>query len=170
MVVVGFLWLLLALYAFILKNSDIYSEDYDTYDFKDDVPMAKTVTDATAVGGNSGIPEPPKHNSMINPYMIPHRDYANQSQETYYYSTQGTPAYDYNNTDVYMNSMPVEDHNLYKATSPLQQYPANGFERQRKVSKTYIEEEENELPPPSTTQSADISVQQPPHSYDGHPH
>lgn len=169
MVVVGFLWLLLALYAFILKNSDIYSEDYDTYDFKDDVPMAKTVTDTTAVGGSSGIPEPPKHNSMMNPYMIPHRDYANQSQETYYYSTQGTPAYDYNNRDVYRNSMPVEDQNLYKPTSPLQQYPANGFERQRKVSKTYIEEE-NELPPPSTTQSADSSAQQPPHSYDGHHH
>ncbi|EPB82290.1 hypothetical protein HMPREF1544_10970 [Mucor circinelloides 1006PhL] len=167
MVIVGFLWLLLGLYALILKNSDVYSEDYDTYDFKDDVPMAKTATDTTAVGRSSGIPEPPKHTSMMSPYMIPHRDFANQSQETYYYSTQGTPVYDYNNSDIYMNSMPVEDHSLYKATSPLQQQyqsPANGFERQRKVSKTYLEEEDGELAPPSASAH---SQEQPPHSYDG---
>lgn len=167
MVIVGFLWLLLGLYALILKNSDVYSEDYDTYDFKDDVPMAKTATDTTAVGRSSGIPEPPKHTSMMSPYMIPHRDFANQSQETYYYSTQGTPVYDYNNSDMYMNSMPVEDHSLYKATSPLQQQyqsPANGFERQRKVSKTYLEEEDGELAPPSASAH---SQEQPPHSYDG---
>ncbi|KAL7310378.1 hypothetical protein PS15m_009889 [Mucor circinelloides] len=167
MVIVGFLWLLLGLYALILKNSDVYSEDYDTYDFKDDVPMAKTATNTTAVGRSSSIPEPPKHTSMMSPYMIPHRDFANQSQETYYYSTQGTPAYDYNNSDIYMNSMPVEDHSLYKATSPLQQQyqsPANGFERQRKVSKTYLEEEDGELAPPSASAH---SPEQPPHSYDG---
>lgn len=168
MVIVGFLWLLLGLYTLILKNSDVYAEDYDTYDFKDDVPMAKMATDSTAVGRSSGIPEPPKHTSMMSPYMIPHRDFANQSQETYYYSTQGTPVYDYNNSDIYMN--PVEDHHLYKATSPLQQQqqhqsPANGFERQRKVSKTYLEEEEQELTPHSASAH---SGEQPPHAYDGH--
>ncbi|KAI8373555.1 hypothetical protein EDC96DRAFT_424027, partial [Choanephora cucurbitarum] len=41
-IIIGFLWLILALYSFILKNSEIYDEDYDTYDFKQDVPMANT--------------------------------------------------------------------------------------------------------------------------------
>lgn len=181
MIVVGFFWLLLALYTFVLKDSDVYAEDYDAYDFKDDVPMAKTTTNSTALGG-SGIYETPPHNNPTrNPYnMIPHRDYANQSQETYYYSTQGTPVYDYNNSEVYMNPMPVEDHYAYKATSPLQQQhnPMNGFERQRKVSKTYLgDDEQNGLPPSNnnnnnnttTTKTAiDSPEQEPPHSYDGY--
>lgn len=35
-------WLLLAIYVYAQKSSDIYDDDYDVYDFKEDVPMAVT--------------------------------------------------------------------------------------------------------------------------------
>lgn len=42
-VIAGF-WLILAFYVFAQSTSDIYDDDYDMYDFKDDVPMAVTTT------------------------------------------------------------------------------------------------------------------------------
>lgn len=48
MVIYGFFWLLLVLYLFILKRSDLNNDDYDIYDYKNDVPMVnepQTTTD-----------------------------------------------------------------------------------------------------------------------------
>lgn len=42
-ILIGFFWLLLCLFVFVFKTSDFYrKEDYDVYDFKEDVPMAST--------------------------------------------------------------------------------------------------------------------------------
>ncbi|CEP08583.1 hypothetical protein [Parasitella parasitica] len=181
MIIVGFLWFLLALYAFILRTADVYSEDYDTYDFKDDVPMVKSATDVTALGSNAGVPEVPKHGSMMNPYIIPHHGYVNQSQETHYYPTQGAHGYDYNNSgsDVYRNTTSIENQNYYTA-SPLQQQqqqtPDSAFIRPRRLSKTYIEEADEDgsdqafQSNAATTQATGSSVQQSPHSYESHHH
>lgn len=39
-IVLAFLWIVLAFYVFIQTRKDIYENDYDSYDFKADVPMA----------------------------------------------------------------------------------------------------------------------------------
>lgn len=39
MIIYGFFWLLLLLYLMVLKNSDLNEDDYDAYDYKNDVPM-----------------------------------------------------------------------------------------------------------------------------------
>lgn len=39
-IVVGAFWLILAIYVYAQSSSDIYDNDYDMYDYKDDVPMA----------------------------------------------------------------------------------------------------------------------------------
>lgn len=41
-IVVAAFWLILAIYVYAQSSSDIYDNDFDVYDYKDDVPMAVT--------------------------------------------------------------------------------------------------------------------------------
>ncbi|KAI8385756.1 hypothetical protein BD560DRAFT_384256 [Blakeslea trispora] len=63
----GFFWFMLALVVFILKSPEIYDEDYDTYDFKEDVPMANEQP-LMQSSIHSTRPIPPQH------YYMPNKD------------------------------------------------------------------------------------------------
>ncbi|CAO3675314.1 unnamed protein product [Rhizopus stolonifer] len=47
-ILIGLFWLLLFIYVFTTRNSDIFrqTDDYDTHDFKKDVPMVSRMTDS----------------------------------------------------------------------------------------------------------------------------
>lgn len=147
-IVVGFFWLLLALYTIVQRNSDIYDQDYDTYDYKQDVPMVKQTP---SLQHQMDVPVPPKHQSFSP--VQQHQSFSpvqqHQQQQQYYYPQ--SPVYD--NNEYYMNPL-QEEHMNYQPHQQLMYQPQEeGFERARKLSKTYLEE-------------SNISSQ-PPHSYDG---
>ncbi|GAA5810494.1 hypothetical protein MFLAVUS_003916 [Mucor flavus] len=141
-IVVGFFWLLLALYTIVQRNSDIYDQDYDTYDYKQDVPMV-TVKQTSPIKTQMDVPVPPKHQSF-SPVQQHHQ------QQQYYYPQ--SPVYDNNE---YYNMNPLREEHINYQPQPHLMYhqQEEGFERSRKLSKTYLEE-------------SNISSQ-PPHSYDG---
>lgn len=145
-IVVGFFWLLLALYTIVQRNSDIYDQDYDTYDYKQDVPMVM-VKETSPIKTQMDVPVPPKHQSF-SPVQQHHQH--QQQQQQYYYPQ--SPVYDNNE---YYNMNPLrEEHMSYQPQQHLMYHQQEeGFERSRKLSKTYLEE-------------SNISSQ-PPHSYDG---
>ena len=158
MIVTGFLWLLLALYSVVQRNSDIYNEDYDTYDYKEDVPMAAR---------NSSSIQQPQHPPYMSPTTPHHHVYNNtppvDNNQAYYYQQQ--PMYDTNNdynNEYYLN--PVQEEHLNNHSHPSQATAAleadNGYERSRKTSKTYLEDEITHHPVPNKS-----SPVQPPHSY-----
>lgn len=168
MIVVGFFWLLLALYTIVQRDSDVYNEDYDTYDYKEDVPMAKRTPSSI-----QHLPVPPKHQSQ-QPYISPtvphhHQSYTPPVQNNgYYYHQQQPQVYDttndYNN-DYYLN--PVQEEHMnnnvnYQQNDPLVNNV--GYERSRKISKTYLDEEH---PPINHSNISPSESVQPPHSYDG---
>ncbi|KAG2207003.1 hypothetical protein INT47_008472, partial [Mucor saturninus] len=170
-IVVGFFWLLLALYTLIQRNSDVYNEDYDAYDYKEDVPMA--IRPPSSV---QHLPSPPKHQSHggytspILPQQQQQQQHHHQSytppvqNNGYYYHQQQPQTYDtsndYNN-DYYLNPVQEEHMNMgYRQHDSL--VNNGGYERSRKVSKTYVEE----IPANYSNISPSESVQ-PPHSYDG---
>ncbi|KAI8077354.1 uncharacterized protein B0P05DRAFT_128897 [Gilbertella persicaria] len=122
MVIVGFFWLILLLYTSVLKNAEIYHEDYDTYDFKEDVPMTNTSHHASFMARSSipsVVPVPPRHRYdntfMVSPTVpLP---VSSSNQENYYYSP-------------YAPTHPQENGAFVE-----------GYQRPRKMSKTYLEED-----------------------------
>lgn len=170
MIVVGFFWLLMALYTVVQRNSDIYNEDYDPYDYKDDVPMATTTTRKTSSIQHLASP-PPNQQPYMSPTTPHHHSFVGVNNTgspiitdntNYYYQQQQHQLYD-NNNDYYLN--PVQEEHLNNNSHHSMVYhdavmdPAAGYERSRKVSKTFLEEEFNRNNSGSTVQ--------PPHSYDG---
>jgi hypothetical protein len=112
MVVVGFVWFVFLLYTMILRNSSVYDEDYDDYDFKKDVPMVISQTPVTPQQ-----PAPPKAESMSHYSYHNEPSYLNQKQEINYYSNQKQES------DYYM-TQPLQQQQQeakYYTTQPLQQ-------------------------------------------------
>lgn len=114
------------------------------------------------------LPSPPKQQSQT--YMSPtlphhHQSYTPPVQNNgYYYHQQQPQMYDtsndYNN-DYYLNPVQEEHMNMnYHQKDPL--VTNGGYERSRKISKTYIEELHTNHSNISPSESV-----QPPHSYDG---
>jgi hypothetical protein len=138
------LWLLLGLFTLVQPNSDFYDEDYDSYDFKNDVPMAQ-----------------------------PQQVYPQQQQsvktEGYYYTQNEMDSTKYDQINYPVYSYTPERHSPYAQESIPERQSSNTqelynlehqtqssaspnlYERERKGSKTLIE-----VAPPV----------QPPHTYD----
>lgn len=183
MIIVGFFWLIMALYTVVQRNSDIYNDDYDTYDYKDDVPMAITTRKTSSIQ-QLASPIPPKHQPYMSPTAPHHHSYiANHSgapmmadhnnSSNYYYQHQQPQMYDTNNDyndEYYLN--PVQEEQMNNNHNNMGFIPQHtqggvvvddGYERSRKVSKTFLEEDFNRV----NNNSSNGSVQ-PPHSYDGY--
>ncbi|CAO3611421.1 unnamed protein product [Mucor hiemalis] len=178
MIVVGFFWLILALYTVVQRNSDVYNEDYDAYDYKDDVPMATTRKSSSIQ--HVASPVPPKHLPYMSPTTPHHHSFvANNSPEFYYQQQQQQPMYDTNNdynNEYYLNPVQEEHmnnnshHNMAYAQPVINDPNNNGYERSRKVSKTFLDEEFSHHSH-SNNNNSNISPSgsvQPPHSYDGY--
>lgn len=78
--VVAVFWLFLVIFVFLQKASDIYDDDYDMYDFKDDVPMAVTSS-----------PQPPPKEAS---YHASSPTQVQQPQQANYYQGAGYQEYD----------------------------------------------------------------------------
>lgn len=178
MIVIGFFWLLMALYTVVQRNSDVYDEDYDAYDYKDDVPMATTRKSSSIQ--HVASPVPPNHHPYMSPTTPHHHSFvANNSPEYYYQQqTQQQPVYDtsndYNN-DYYLNPVQEEhmnnnSHHSMVHSQPVISDPNNaGYERSRKVSKTFLDEEFSQRSHSNNNSNISPSGSvQPPHSYDGY--
>lgn len=161
-IIVGFMWLVLALYTIIIRNSDMYHDDYDAYDYKEDVPMAQRRASSSINKQQSVIYNNSSNNNQFVPPPAPNTP-AHQ-QEAYYYETR-PQQYDSGNLnpDYYLNPVQEEHQNHsnhYVAGA------GEGFERSRKTSKTFLEE----LSPNHSNITPSNDSVQPPHSYDGATH
>jgi hypothetical protein len=177
MVVVGFFWFLFALYTVILKNSSVYDEDYDEYDFKEDVPMAST--SQSPITHQQSLQ--PNHQQPMSHYSY-HSEptYASQKQEINYYPTQQQqPMYD-DYQDYYHNPSQEQQMNSSHPSNGSQGGGVpmvngaiainDGFERSRKISKTYLGDEDQGhvarmSPMNSPIQSPHAYEAQPPHQH-----
>lgn len=71
MVIYGFFWLLSVLYFMILKKSDLNEDDYDIYDYKNDVPMVMNAPDPSH--RDTYYYEPTGHEYSRDSYYGPRR-------------------------------------------------------------------------------------------------
>lgn len=111
MVLYGFFWLVVALYSWIFL--DLEYDDYDSYDYKQDVPMSD----------NYAAPELPQHAQSPT------------SQDSFYYSSRGTPftaGYEIDRHPYYDDEQRYHDTN--HQISPF-------YSHSRRHSKTYLEED-----------------------------
>lgn len=184
MIATGFMWLVLALYSIISRNSDVYNDEYDDYDYKEDVPMAAQRSTSPVISKQQPQQQsyfvPPvataaatsSHNST--PPIPQHQ----QPEEAYYYQAR-PQQYDSSNLnpEYYLQNNPIqeEDQNNQYA------YNVGGggddaFERSRKTSKTFLEGERGEELGGATANHssgispAESSSVQPPHLYGGASH
>lgn len=156
-IVVGFFWLILGLYTIVQRNSDIYDQDYDSYDYKQDVPMVNQLN--SPIQQHMDVPISPTRRSFspIQPVNSPsHYPYHPSSfspvqQQPYYYPQQ--QGYD---DEYYVNPLQEEHINLnYHQQQKMYPQYEEGHERSRRLSKTFVEEDDSNI------------SSQPPHSYDG---
>ncbi|KAI9304620.1 hypothetical protein BJ944DRAFT_266582 [Cunninghamella echinulata] len=82
-IVLAVFWIILSFFVFIQQRSDIYEEEYEVYDFKNDIPMAITSNSPIIKQQPSpALSPPPSH--AIN---------TNTMNQEVYYDPQPTPNY-----------------------------------------------------------------------------
>ncbi|ORY98708.1 hypothetical protein BCR43DRAFT_488020 [Syncephalastrum racemosum] len=140
-IVLAFLWIVLAFYVFIQTRQDIYENDYDSYDFKADVPMAM------------GSPVAPLRGHDGSGVQVSPAAYAAGTEYSNYNYYQYP---DYYEDDAYRSGSPFRRST---GTPPSQSGPSNV---RRSSGFNY--------PPPTAPTAAEKTAVPDMPVYDGHPH
>ncbi|KAI7849315.1 hypothetical protein BDC45DRAFT_278367 [Circinella umbellata] len=83
--IVAAFWLFLVIFVYAQKSSDIYDDDYDVYDFKEDVPMAVTSNkNESAYHASSPTSNPPQQQQPSANYYNNGNQANYQEYDSYY--------------------------------------------------------------------------------------